>query len=232
VASVSPLRVLSVTHGPLVRSELFGEVAHAEGHELVEWEIVSQGRPPSNGFDAVMVFGGDMNVGEELRHPWLHDEYDVLNEWIRAETPLLGVCLGAQTLAHAAGARVARTDRPQIGFQEVALTEAGTRDPVLGVFPARFEALNGNSYAFDVPPQGVELATGVVSSQAFRVGSRAWAVQFHPEVRREQVLSWWHEEPELPKPLEDMEADLDEKLARWQHLGRALCRAFLRQAES
>jgi GMP synthase (glutamine-hydrolysing) len=227
---VSPLRVLSVTHGPLVRSELFGEVAHAEGHELVEWEIVSQGRPPSNGFDAVMVFGGDMNVGEELRHPWLHDEYDVLNEWIRAETPLLGVCLGAQTLAHAAGARVARTDRPQIGFQEVALTEAGERDPVLGALPACFEALNGNAYAFDVPPHGVELATGAVSSQAFRVGSRAWAVQFHPEVRREQVLAWWREEPELPKPLEELEHDLDRKLDRWQELGRRLCRAFLAAA--
>jgi GMP synthase-like glutamine amidotransferase len=229
---VSTVRILSVTHGPLVRSELFGDVVHADGHELVEWEIVTQGRPPANGFDAVMIFGGDMNVGEELQHPWLHDEYELLREWIRAETPLLGVCLGAQTLAHAAGGRVARIERPQIGFQEVALTEAGVRDPVLGVLPARFAALNGNAYAFDVPSEGVELATGNGSSQAFRVGSRAWAVQFHPEVRREQVLAWWREEPTLPKPLDALEADLDEKLATWQELGRDLCRAFLGQAGS
>jgi GMP synthase (glutamine-hydrolysing) len=219
------VRILSLNHGPLVRAEVFGDVVRDEGHELVEWEIVSQGRPPANAFDAVMVFGGDMNVGEELEHPWLHDEYELLQGWVAAGTPLLGVCLGAQTLAHALGGRVARAPRPLAGFYETELTEEGVADPVLGALPRTFEAFHTNAYAFAVPAGATELARGP-APQAFRAGQCAWGVQFHPEVRREQVLRWWAED-ELPRPREELERELDEKLAGWQELGRRLCRAFL-----
>jgi GMP synthase (glutamine-hydrolysing) len=220
------LRVLSLTHGPLVRAEIFGDVVRELGHEHVEWELPTQGRPP-DGFDAVIVFGGRMNVGDELANPWLRDEYELLRAWVSDGTPLLGVCLGAQTLAHAAGAWVGRATRPEIGFHKVELTSEGERDPVVGVLPPRFEALQGHLYAFEVPEGAVELATSPVSPQAYRLRERAWAVQFHPEVRREQVLEWWKDREELPKPLEELARDLDEKLPAWQNHGRALCRAFL-----
>ena len=71
------MRVLSVDHSPLARSELFGDVITAEGHELVQWDIDSAPRP-SGDFDAVLVLGGHQNVGEEDEHPWLEDEYDLL----------------------------------------------------------------------------------------------------------------------------------------------------------
>ena len=61
------MHVLTVTHGPLVQPELFGDVLQEDGHELIGWEIALQGAPPSNGYDAVLVFGGDQNVGEEHR---------------------------------------------------------------------------------------------------------------------------------------------------------------------
>ena len=222
------MRILALTHGPLVRAELYADVAREEGHELLEWEIVSRGRPPAGDHDAVMVFGGDMNVGEELAHPWLHDEYELLRGWAAAETPVLGVCLGAQTLAHALGGRVARAPEQLTGFYETELTDSGVEDPVLGVLPRRFSAFNGNAYAFTVPPGATELArtTELQAPQAFRAGACAWGVQFHPEVRREQVLRWWQDE-ELPRPLEELERELDANLAPWQELDRRLCRAFL-----
>jgi GMP synthase (glutamine-hydrolysing) len=224
------LRVLSLTHGPLVRAELFGDVVREAGHELVEWEIAAQGVPPSDDHDAVMVFGGKMNVGEEVEHPWLRDEYDLLRGWVDRGTPLFGVCLGAQTLAHALGASVDRAAAPLAGFYETELTEAGAEDPVLGVLPRSFEALNANGYRFAVPDAAVELARGPVP-QAYRAGDRAWAVQFHPEVRREQVVRWFSDRGEtLPKPLPELERDLDEKLPAWQALGRRLCAAFLAAA--
>jgi GMP synthase-like glutamine amidotransferase len=222
------VRVLSLNHGPLVRAEIFGDVVRDDGHELIEWEIVSQGRPPANAFDAVMVFGGDMNVGEEIEHPWLHDEYELLQAWVTAGTPLLGICLGAQTLAHALGGRVARARRPLAGFYETELTDEGAADPVLGVLPRTFEAFHTNAYAFEIPAGATELARGP-APQAFRAGQRAWGVQFHPEVRREQVLRWW-EEDELPRPRAELERELDAKLGGWQKLGRRLCRAFLAAA--
>jgi GMP synthase-like glutamine amidotransferase len=220
------VRVLSVIHGRLVRAELFGDVIVEGGHELVEWDIRKQERPAGH-VDAVIVFGGDQNVGEEADHPWLHDEYELLRGWVATETPLLGVCLGAQTLAHAAGGTVRRAAAQQLGFLEISLTPAGIADPVLGVLPPRFDALFGNSYAFDVPPGGVELASSRAASQAFRLGDRAWGVQFHPEARRDQVLAWYADEQSRSRPLSELTEELDAGIERWHELGRSLCQAFL-----
>ncbi len=222
------MRVLAVTHGPAVKPEIFGDVVLEEGHELTDWDIRTQASPP-HGFDAVFVFGGDQNVGEELTHPWLHDEYEALRRIVEDETPLFTVCLGAQTLARAFGAEVSSIGTPLAGFYETTLTDEGLADPVLGILPRRFEALNANGYAFSWPPGATVLAHGPVP-QAFRLGTRAWAVQFHPEVRRDQVLGWFRDEAVLPRPIEELERELDEKLTAWQELGRRLARAFLRAA--
>jgi GMP synthase-like glutamine amidotransferase len=222
------MRLLAVTHGPAVQPELFGDVAEAEGHSVTGWDIRSQGTPP-RGFDAVLVFGGDQNVGEELEHPWLHEEYDALRGWVADDVPLFAVCLGAQTLAHALGGTVARLDVQCAGFVETTLTEAGVADPVLGALPRTFDALNANAYTFTVPDGAATLATASFA-QAFRAGRRAWGVQFHPEVRRDQVLEWFREEPSPPRPLDDLAAELDRNLPDWQELGRRLARGFLRAA--
>ena len=183
--------------------------------------------PPVDGFDSVLVFGGSQNVGEEVDHPWLHEEYDALRRWVREGTPLLGVCLGAQTLAHAFGGEVRPVAGGQLaGFYDTELTDAGVADPVLGTFPRRFEALNANGFHFSVPGTAVELARGPVV-QAFRVGERAWGVQFHPEVRRDQVLAWWSNRSRLPKPLPELTEELDQKIAGIERDGRAICAAFL-----
>jgi len=221
------MRVLAVVHSPDAGPELFADVLAEDGHELVEWDIRSRGAPPTD-VDAAMVFGGDQNVGEEVQFPWLHEEYDALRRFVDVGTPLLGVCLGAQTLAHAFGATVRRSDVTLAGFYETELTLAGRADPVTGVLPERFEAFNANGYRFDVPTGAVELARGPVP-QAFRIGERAWAVQFHPEIRREHVLRWF-EDDSTPRSPEEIARELDEKLDGWQTLGRRFCRAFLAAA--
>ncbi|MFL5929181.1 MAG: type 1 glutamine amidotransferase [Gaiellaceae bacterium] len=222
------MRVLSIVHGPDVRPELFGDVIAGEGHVHIEWDLRERGAPAGT-FDAVLVFGGDQNVGEELDHPWLHEEYDALRRWVGEGVPLLGVCLGAQTLAHALGAPVRAVGSTLSGFYASELTDAGVEDPVLGVLPRRFESFNANGYWFEPPPGAVELATGPVP-QAFRANGNAWGVQFHPEIRRDQVLRWFRDDPSVTRPLDEIAAELDEKLPAWQDHGRALCRAFLAAA--
>jgi GMP synthase (glutamine-hydrolysing) len=225
------MRVLAVIHGPDVRPEVFADVIAEDGHELVEWDIRSRGAPASSDLDAVIVLGGDQNVGEELEHPWLHEEYDALRRWVADGTPLLAICLGAQTLAHALGGSVRPVGKTLAGFYASELTPAGEDDPVLGVLPKRFESFNANGYRFEVPPGAVELATGPVP-QAYRSGGSAWGVQFHPEVRRDQVLGWFEGDETVTRTLDELAAELDEKLPSWQEHGRALCRAFLTAARS
>ena len=221
------MRVLSVNHGELVRSELFGDVVREAGHELVEWQI-GAGPRPAGDFEAVLVLGGHMNVGEEAEHPWLEDEYELVRGLVASSTPLFAVCLGAQTLAHAFGAPVERLPERQAGFTEVTLTAPGASDSVVGVLPARFEALVGNAYGFAVPAAAVELATSPVGSQAYRIGEAAWGVQFHPEARRRQAMRWFEsDEAALPRPLPEIERELAAKIDDWHRLGRSLCVAFL-----
>jgi len=226
------MRILSVNHGPTVRSELFGDVIRDEGHELVEWELPTQGVPTENGFDAVLVFGGRMNVGEEEQYPWLHDEYELFRGWVADEKPLLAVCLGAQALAHATGGRVGRAQQWNAGFYSVALTPEGAADPVLGALPERFDAFLANAYEFEPGPDATRLAATSNQQQAFRVGERAWGVQFHPEARKEQVLAWWSDGRRLERPLPVLSAEMDEKMPAWHELGRKICRAFLDAARA
>jgi GMP synthase (glutamine-hydrolysing) len=225
------MRVLAVTHGPDVRPEVFADVIAEDGHELIEWDIRARGAPASSDVDAVIVLGGDQNVGEELQHPWLHEEYDALRRWVDEGTPLLAICLGAQALAHATGGSVRPVGETLAGFYVSELTPAGEQDPVLGVLPRRFESFNANGYWFEVPPGAVELATGPVP-QAFRIDGSAWGVQFHPEIRRNQVLRWFEGDETVTRTLDELADELDEKLPSWQEHGRALCRAFLAAARS
>jgi GMP synthase (glutamine-hydrolysing) len=220
------MKILAVTHGSDVGPELLGDVVREHGHELVEWDIRTSGVPTVTA-DAVMVFGGSQNVGEEVEHPWLREEYDALRRWVGEGTPLLGVCLGAQTLAHALGAPVAPVEDVRAGFLSTRLTAEGIADPVVGALPSQFDALNANRYGFEVPADGVELARAGGLAQAFRVGDRAWGVQFHPEVRRDQVLRWFAEDGVLTP---ELEATVDSGIARWHSLGRKLAEAFLQVA--
>jgi GMP synthase (glutamine-hydrolysing) len=215
------VRILTLTHGDDVGPELFAGVAAADGHELAGWDMPRQGPPPLD-VDAVAIFGGHQNVGEEARYPWLEDEYAALATWVHGGVPLFAVCLGAQTLAHALGASVDRRDQQLAGFYPTALTDDGAADPVLGALPREFEPFNGNAYSFALPRGAVLLADGPCL-QAFRVGARAWAVQFHPELERPSFVSWF--------PDRSL-GDVTEKLAAWRPLGTRLFRAFLEAAAS
>jgi GMP synthase-like glutamine amidotransferase len=215
------MEVLALTHGADVGPGLLADVAERAGHRLVKWESASSGRPPG-GADAVVVFGGHQNIGEEAEHPWLLDEYGALRGWVDAGTPLLGVCLGAQALAHALGGSVTRLEAPLAGFYETELTEAGVADPVLGSLPRRLETFNGNAFGVSPPVGATVLAVGPGSLvNAFRVDGCAWGVLFHPEVTSR--VPWFDDDPRRAEIL----AELDAKLPAWRAFGSRLLEAFL-----
>jgi GMP synthase (glutamine-hydrolysing) len=222
------VRILSLIHEDEAPSGTFGDVAREQGHELVEWNF-RRGRPPAaDDYDAYFVFGGAMHVDQEHEHPWLRDEDDLLRELLERGAPLFGVCLGGQLIAKAAGGRVGPAVESEVGWFAIELTPEGGDDPVLGRLPACFQAFQWHSYTFELPADAVPLAQNAAHLQAFRLGEKAWGVQFHPEVTQEILQSWLKfvdGKPERP--------NLDfAPLPHWNELGRRLCAAFLDAASA
>jgi GMP synthase (glutamine-hydrolysing) len=225
--------VLSVVHGEDAGAALFAPLVAEAGHRLDEWSFgwVTPPPQPLDSYDAVLVFGGAMHVDHEEAHPWLRDEATWLRELVRGSQPALGVCLGSQLLAQAAGAAVGPLAEPEIGWFEVELTEAGSADPVVSALPARFEALQWHHYGHGLPDGAVELARNAAALQAFRLGASCWGVQFHPEVTEPQLGRWIADMADPPPDPELLLRETRERIGAWNELGRRLCRSFLAAAE-
>jgi GMP synthase-like glutamine amidotransferase len=225
------MRLLSIVHPGDAGTELFAPVIAEAGHRLDEWVVAEHGRPPLEGHDAVLVFGGSMHVDQHDRHPWLRDETEWLRGLMESPVPTLGICLGSQLLALAAGAPVGPLAQPERGWREVELTEQAADDPVLSSLPERFEALQWHHYAHGLPEGAVALARNDACLQAFRLGETTWGVQFHPEVTQPQLERWFADKSDLPTDRERLQAETRERIGAWNELGRRLCRAFLGAAE-
>ncbi len=217
---------------------MFAEAADALGHELVEW-VPSEGPPPGlDGFGAAMVFGGAMNVDEEDEHRWLPGEKRFLGGLLDRRMPVLGVCLGAELLAEAAGAEPGRASQPEIGWHEIVLRPEASDDPLLGSLPERLEGFQWHSYEAPLPPGAVPLAESPVCLQAFRLPDGAgWGLQFHAEVTRESLERWladYRQDPDAVRIGLDPDAlrvESARKIDAWNELGRGLCARFLEAAQ-
>jgi GMP synthase (glutamine-hydrolysing) len=227
------MEILSVIHGGEVRAGVFADPVRRRGHALTEWAAPSGFPPPRpvEDYDAVFVFGGSMHADQEDEHSWLRDEDALIRRLLALETPLFGVCLGAQLLAKAADAWIGPSAQPEIGWFPLELTDEAADDPLFAALPRSFDAFQWHYYAFDVPAGAVELARNDVCSQAFRLGERAWAVQFHPEVTLAQVEGWI-DDPDDPCPEpEALRAETRRRIDEWNRLGRSMADAFVEVAE-
>jgi GMP synthase (glutamine-hydrolysing) len=228
------MRVLSVTHGPNVPGGVFDEVVRDAGHELERWVVPLGGAPqPARSYGAVMVFGGSMHPDQDAQHPWLEREEEFLRDVLAEDVPVVGVCLGAQMLARSAGAPVRPAPEPEIGWFDVELTPAGRDDSVLGILPPQTKTFQWHSYTFGVPEHGSELARSALCTQAFRVGRRAWGIQFHAEATLPMVEAWIVlEQDGLPVEPEAFRRETAQRIGEWNGHGRRLCAAFLEAAAS
>ncbi|HWN72847.1 MAG TPA: type 1 glutamine amidotransferase [Solirubrobacterales bacterium] len=229
------MKVLAIVHQRDAGPGVFAEAIADAGGQLDEWTLAERPQPPADplSYDAVLVLGGAMNVDEGDRHGWIAEEEALLRELLAQKVPLLGLCLGGQLLAAAAGTPPRRASRPEIGWHRVEVTPEGKDDPLLGPLAPDFEAFQWHSYEFPLPPDAVPLARSKVCLQACRLGKRAWAIQFHPEVSRADALHWiddYEVDPDAIRIGVDpavLGPETEEKIARFNQLGRALCRRWL-----
>jgi GMP synthase (glutamine-hydrolysing) len=129
-----------------------------------------------------------MGVYERDRFPYLKDELRLIEQALRDERPLVGVCLGSQLLAHALGAGVRPGLAKEIGWRGLTLHEPAATDPLLSGAPRSFTAFHWHGDVFDLPAGAVELARSEQTPcQGFRYGPNAWGLLFHIEVTGSMV---------------------------------------------
>jgi len=177
------------------KDEVFGVAprALAEAGVDVQEHRAGDGRslPPLSEVDGIVLFGGEMNVDMTDRFPFLAEERSYVRKAVDTGVPYLGICLGAQMLARALDRKVHPAGVREIGFNVLHPTAEASRDPLMSVFRDGDMVFHWHEDTFELPTSAVLLGTGdAVHLQAFRIGDRAWGMQFHFEVHREELELW------------------------------------------
>ena len=231
------MRILVCIHHTYAALGVFAQPVAAVADEVVEWAPSEAPKPALDDFDALIALGGRAQLTDQVAHPWLSTEKDVVRTALDRATPVLGVCLGAQVLATVAGGKVRRARTPEIGWHEIRRSPEAAADPVLGGLPERFLAFEWHHDDCRLPPSAVELARSAACVQAFRLrDAPAWGVQFHPEATYHDLGTWldnWHSDPGAVASGLDPEAIRRETALRIDfsnELGRMITQRFLAHA--
>ena len=133
----------------------------------------------------LIVLGGPIGANDEASYPFLEDELNILRPRLNSDAPTLGICLGAQLMARALGAKIYPGPQKEIGWAPLQLTDAGKNSPLNHL-------LHWHGDTFDMPEGATHLASSeVIQNQAFSWKKRGLALQFHPEVTAQGMERWY-----------------------------------------
>src|SRR5579863_2161758 len=173
----------------------------------------------------LIVMGGPQSANDAL--PGLLAEVKLIEQAVVAETPVLGICLGAQLIAKALGARVYRNPEKEIGWAPVYFTETARRDPVFGGLDSPSIVFHWHGETFDLPVGAQWLAySGKCRHQAYRFGPNVYGVQFHPEITPEMIVDW-SAQPANCGDVDTLDAPLDPHAADTEPLARKMLEGWL-----
>jgi GMP synthase-like glutamine amidotransferase len=204
-----------VTEGP-------GTIERFLSDNNVGFTVVELGegeKPPAlDAFGSLVVMGGPMAIYEADKHSFLKEGFKMIEAALKSGMRVLGVCLGAQALAHVLGARVYKGDATEVGWLDVELTEEGLQDPVMRSLASDGKVLKVFQWhgdTFDIPSGARKLARSeAFENQAFGYGDGIYGLQFHIEATPEMIARWFQGEPGEAEVLEDTKryyGSLDEK---------------------
>ena len=163
------------------------------GHRIrfANFEREPDAVPSVDRYRGLIVLGGPMNVEDREHRRHLLTEMRAIERMLELGRPVLGICLGAQLLAHVLGAPVRRHHQAEIGWYPLHTTDAGRSDTVLSPLGESAPVFQWHRYSFDVPASATHLArTDGCEPQAFRYGDNAYGFQFHLEMDQPLIERW------------------------------------------
>lgn len=181
-------KILSVQNISCETLGTLDQMFRSDGFEIEKIDAQNGSVPAtSKGYAAVVILGGPMAVYDNL--PYLQQEQELIRDAMKNNTPVLGVCLGSQLIAQAAGGRVYKGKKKEIGLSSVYVTPASSNDIFRGVTDKTIKVFQWHGDTYDLPSNAKMLAYSDLYPQAFRIGS-AVGIQFHLEVDRPMIESW------------------------------------------
>ena len=172
---------------------IFLEVLREQKRPVETVKLFEGDRPPDNlsRFAGLVMMGGPMSVNDEADYPWLKAEDRLLKEALALDFPTLGICLGSQLIAKAAGGVVRQGPRKEIGWYPIRLSAAAGEDRLFRQCPDTIEVFQWHGEYFDTPPGAVNLASSeLYTCQAFSIGRNVYGLLFHLEVTGGMVTEW------------------------------------------
>ena len=166
-----------------------------KGHELTTTKLCdNEALPPLAGIDWLIILGGDMGVHDEFSFPWLKQEKEFISRALASDIKILGICLGAQLLAHVLGAKVRKNEHMEIGWFPITRLDQIRHTILSDIIPERIEMFHWHGDTFDIPENAYPIARSpACANQGFIKGNRIVALQFHPEVRMEDARAFLDE---------------------------------------
>ncbi|MCL5742437.1 MAG: gamma-glutamyl-gamma-aminobutyrate hydrolase family protein [Acidobacteria bacterium] len=186
------MRIRVFRHVPFEHLGLIEPALRSRGFEIEYVDLYRDALPPGKA-DALIFMGGPMSANDDL--PWLRREIGLIEEAAAGGTPVLGVCLGAQLIARALGARVYRNPVKEIGWYPIYWTPAADADRLFHDLEQPEMLFHWHGETFDVPAGAEWLAwSDACRNQAFRYGESVYGLQFHLEVTAEMIGDWCGQE--------------------------------------
>jgi GMP synthase-like glutamine amidotransferase len=224
--------ILVLQHEPCEPLGIFEDVLRERGLPYRYCRLFEEEPPEDLGdCDGLIIMGGPMNVYEEDEYPFLVREERLIKDAIKRDIPILGICLGAQLIAKAAGARVYKGEKKQIGWYPLRMTGSAGEDPLFSGFPEELPVFQWHGDTFDLPEGTTLLARDDLYHQAFRYG-KAYGLQFHLEITEKMIKDWISEyEKEVKDERIDVgriEMDTRRYIDDLNRRGRRLLEGFLR----
>ncbi|MEJ8568935.1 type 1 glutamine amidotransferase [Elongatibacter sediminis] len=174
------------------------------GHRIryVNFHREPDARPDVTRYQALIILGGPQMPDQEDRYPHLRVEMQCIEEALKRDIPVLGICLGAQLIAYTLGGGVRALDGWELGWFHLEPTSQAAADPMFCALVEPHPVFQWHGYTFDLPAEAVHLArSAACENQAFRYGQNAYGLQCHLELD-ERLINRWLTHPDYRRELE------------------------------